>query len=359
MLLPEIGIEGQRKLAAAKVLVIGAGGLGCAALQYLAAAGVGHIGIADGDVVSVSNLHRQILFGTEDAGSLKVQAAATALHRLNPDVKVKTYPFFLHNVLALELLPKYDIVVDGTDNFSARYMLNDACALLKKPLVYASLSQWEGQIGVLHVAVENKSGINYRDIFPEPPGSAEVPNCAQAGVIGVLPGIMGTMQAAEVIKWITGAGKLLDNGILHFSLKTGTTWLMKVTPQENKEAPADKDQFLMTNYEWMCGTQDVVEIGAKDLVEKITAGALFVDVREITERPELPVAHQRLPLSELRKKKVQLEGREVVLVCHLGIRSIEAARILSQWAPAGQKLYSLKGGIMALAGVALQTNSHE
>lgn len=349
VLLPEIGVAGQEKLAAARVLVVGAGGLGCPVLQYLAAAGVGYIGVVDGDVVSVSNLHRQVLYSMQEVGQLKVKAAASALHRINPGVHVKQYPFYLHNVLALELLPKYDIVVDCTDNFATRYLLNDACALLQKPLVMAALAQWEGQLAVLHVAGAAIGGLNYRDIFPEPPGEHEVPNCAQAGVLGVLPGIIGTMQAAEVIKCLTGVGHLLSNGMLHYDLKSGSSWLMKITPNQLGNGPANRETFLRTNYEWYCGARDVVEITGRDLPAMQAAGAVFIDVREPHEKPDLPVPHLRVPLSELRNSSTQVEGKDVVVVCHHGIRSIEAVRLLSQWAPAGQKLYSLKGGIMALA----------
>ncbi|OLY93148.1 adenylyltransferase and sulfurtransferase [Cnuella takakiae] len=351
VLLPEIGEQGQELLADAKVLVVGAGGLGCPVLQYLAAAGVGYIGIADGDVVSLSNLHRQVLYSLEDVEHLKVKAAAKAVHRINPEVEVKQYPFYLHNVLALELLPKYDIVVDCTDNFATRYMLNDACALMQKPLVMAALTQWEGQLAVLHAGANGTAGINYRDIFPEPPGEHEVPNCAQAGVLGVLPGIIGTLQAAEVIKYLTGVGALLSKGMLHFDLKTGSSWIMEVAPSASRTGPADRQAFLLTNYEWYCGARDVAEIGSRELPTLMEQGAVFVDVRELQERPELPVPHQRLPLSELRNRSAQVEGKEVVVVCHHGIRSIEAVRLLSQWAPAGQKLYSLKGGIMALSAI--------
>lgn len=348
VLLPEIGIAGQEQLAAARVLVVGAGGLGCPVLQYLAAAGVGYIGIVDGDVVSVSNLHRQVLYSTQEVGQLKVKAAANALHRINAGVHVKQYPFYLHNVLALELLPKYDIVVDCTDNFATRYLLNDACALLQKPLVMAALAQWEGQLAVLHVGGAG-SGLNYRDIFPEPPGEHEVPNCAQAGVLGVLPGILGTMQAAEVIKYLTGVGTLLSNGMLYYDLKKGSSWLMEIKPTQERYHPATREDFLRTNYEWYCGSRDVVEITGRELPALIAANAVFIDVRELNEKPDLPVPHQRVPLSQLRNNPAQVEGKEVVVVCHHGIRSIEAVRLLSQWAPAGQKLYSLKGGIMALS----------
>lgn len=348
--LPEIGLQGQQALANAKVLVVGAGGLGCPVLQYLAAAGVGKIGIVDGDRVDLSNLHRQVLFGVDDIGDLKVKAAAAAIQRINPEINVKEYPFFLHNVLALKLLPKYDIIVDGTDNFATRYLLNDACALLQKPLVFAALSQWEAQLGVLHVPLENGTrGINYRDIFPAPPAPEEVMNCAQAGVLGVLPGIIGTMQAAEVIKLITGAGNLLNNEVLIYNVKKATQYSLKINRVEGVQVPQDERDFLQTNYEWLCGGGEVREISARDVGQMISNGAVFVDVRELDETPDLPVPHQRIPLSQLRREKFQVEGKDVVVVCHMGVRSLEAVRLMNQWAPAGQKLYSLKGGIMALA----------
>lgn len=349
--LPEIGIAGQERIAAAKVLVVGAGGLGCPVLQYLAAAGVGYIGIADGDVVSLSNLHRQVLYGTGDVGVLKVKVAARMLHRINADIKVKQYPFYLHNVLALELIPKYDVVVDCTDNFATRYLLNDACALLNKPLVMAALSKWEGQLALLHVGADGQRGLDYRDIFPEPPAEHEVPNCADAGVLGVLPGIIGAMQAAEVLKHITGIGGAALAPLVTFDLKTGSSWQMAVAQAGETAGPKTREAFLMTNYEWLCSSRDVVEVGFRELPALIARGAVFVDVRELNEMPVLPVPSQRIPLSQLRKTGAQVAGDEVVVVCHHGVRSIEGVRLLHQCAPAGQKLYSLKGGIMALAAL--------
>lgn len=347
--LAEIGRAGQERLAAARVLVVGAGGLGCPVLQYLAAAGVGYIGVVDGDVVGLSNLHRQLLYNTADIGQLKVKAAVQALARINPSVMVKTYPFYLHNVLALELLPKYDIIVDCTDNFPTRYLLNDACALLQKPLVMAALGTWQGQLAVLHAGSGHTQGINYRDLYPTPPEEHEVPNCAQAGVMGVLPGLMGTLQAAEVIKWITGVGKLQNAGMLVWDLKTLDSYTVSVAPAAISSGPADRQAFLLTNYSWYCGARDVAEVSSRDLPRLLAAGAVFIDVRELTETPDLPVAHRRMPLSQLRCQPAQVDGAEVVLVCHQGVRSIEAARILGRHAPAAQKIYSLKGGIMALA----------
>ncbi len=196
MLLKEIGESGQQKLLQAKVLVVGAGGLGCPVLQYLAAAGVGKLGIVDDDIVSLTNLHRQVLYNTSDIGFAKTERAAAALRSLNPDIEIIPYNLRLTNQNALDIINNYDIVVDGTDNFSSRYMINDACVLLKKPLVYAAISRFEGQVAVFnYIDNDNEKPVNYRDLFPIPPAEDEAMNCAVAGVLGVLTGIIGSMQA--------------------------------------------------------------------------------------------------------------------------------------------------------------------
>ncbi|MBD0294073.1 MAG: HesA/MoeB/ThiF family protein, partial [Flavisolibacter sp.] len=205
VILQEFGEAGQQKLLQAKVLVIGAGGLGCPVLQYLAAAGVGVVGIADDDIVSLTNLHRQVLYSMSDIGKSKVERAAAILRQLNPDIEIIPYHLRLTNKNALDIITAYDIVVDATDNFPTRYLLNDACVLLSKPLIYGAVSKFEGQVAVFNgVGSSGEKSVNYRDLFPVPPQEDEVPNCAEAGVLGVLPGIIGSLQAGEVIKLITG-----------------------------------------------------------------------------------------------------------------------------------------------------------
>ncbi len=216
MMLDEIGADGQMKLKQARVLVIGAGGLGCPVLQYLAAAGVGHIGIVDGDHVELSNLQRQILYTIEDIGHQKVNVAKRRLQQLNPHVCVEIYPYALNAMHAGELFQQYDIVVDGTDNFKTRYLVNDCCVAYNKPLVFGSIYRFEGQVSVLNY----KGGPSYRCIFPEPPEEGQVPDCATVGVVPSLPGIIGAMQANEVIKIITGAGDVLSGKLMVANMLT-------------------------------------------------------------------------------------------------------------------------------------------
>ena len=218
LILKGFGVEAQSKLKAARVLVIGAGGLGCPIMQYLVAAGVGHIGIADHDTVSVSNLHRQILFGQEDVGRPKVEVVKLKMNVLNQDAVIETWQEKWTPSLCLAQFPLFDIIVDATDNFASRYMINDACVLLGKPLVFGAVSQFEGQVAVFNHVLENGNhSVNYRDLFPEPPASGEVLNCAEGGVLGVLPGMIGAMQATEVIKLITGLGKPLVNRLWNYN----------------------------------------------------------------------------------------------------------------------------------------------
>jgi len=200
VLLKELGESGQQKLLAAKVVAIGAGGLGCPALLYLAAAGVGTIGIVDDDTVAIHNLHRQVLYSVNDIGSLKAEKAAVALQRLNPDIKIVAYTQRLTVENALEILGNFDIIIDGTDNFATRYLINDACVLLNKPIVYGAVSQFEGQVSIFNFRLnENKEAVNYRDIFPHPPKDDEILSCDEAGVLGVLPGIIGTMMQMKLL----------------------------------------------------------------------------------------------------------------------------------------------------------------
>lgn len=245
------GIQAQEKLAHAKVLVIGAGGLGCPALQYLVAAGVGHIGIADFDTVQYSNLHRQILFGQDDIGKKKVLVAKEKLAQLNDLVQIEVYDIEWKQAHCIQFFPNYDIIIDATDNFASRYLINDACILLKKPLIFGAVSKFEGQIAVFNA---NNGGCNYRDLFPIPPSNNEVANCALAGVIGVLPGMIGVMQATEAIKLITNTGEVLENQLLSYNLLNQSFYTIQLA--KNTAAleylPISIDAFLKTNYEVLC-----------------------------------------------------------------------------------------------------------
>lgn len=249
--LPEFGNQAQERLSNAKVLVIGAGGLGCPALQYLVAAGVGHIGIADFDTIQLSNLHRQILFGQNDIGKKKVIIAKERLTQLNPLVTIETYDLEWKQEQCIQFFPLYDIIIDATDNFASRYLINDACVLMAKPLVFGAVSKFEGQLAVFN---SSKDACNYRDLFPVPPSNSEVANCATAGVIGVLPGVIGAMQATEVIKFITGIGKVLKNQLLHYNALNQSTYSIELTknPDAIKLIPSSLDDFLKTKYESLC-----------------------------------------------------------------------------------------------------------
>lgn len=247
------GMEAQTKLSNAKVLVIGAGGLGCPALQYLAAAGVGTIAIVDHDVVSLSNLNRQILFGQQDVGKAKAQVAAQKIRDLNDLVKVQTFQQTCDVDFAAHHFANYDIIIDATDNFATRYLINDACVLLNIPFVFGAVSQFEGQVVVFNVD-QNGLKTNYRDLFPEPPKSGEVLNCAEGGVLGVLPGIIGVMQATEVVKLIAGVGIPLANQLLTYNALTTTFYKVQLikNPLSELYLPQNMDMFKQINYEQLC-----------------------------------------------------------------------------------------------------------
>ena len=332
IVLKEFGIAGQQKLIQAKVLIIGAGGLGCPVLQYLAAAGVGTIGIADDDIVSLSNLHRQVLYNMNDIGKSKAEVAAGKLKALNNEINFQIYKTRLTNKNALEIIKDYDIVVDGTDNFSSRYMINDACVLLNKPFIYAAISRFEGQVAVFNV--QNKSAsraVNYRDLFPVPPKDDEILNCAEAGVLGVLPGIIGTMQANETIKLITGIGKPLINKMLTYDALDNSSYEFNLSLNEEAQAliPKTEDEFLMTDYEWLCSSQvnntfEIDDIQFDNLIED--NNTIIIDVREKDEQPFVDeFRHMQIPLNELLSNRSIIKKNNVVLFCQSGKRSLQAA----------------------------------
>ncbi|RMG77788.1 MAG: molybdopterin-synthase adenylyltransferase MoeB, partial [Bacteroidetes bacterium] len=280
--IPEFNVEGQKKLKAAKVLVIGSGGLGSPVLLYLAAAGVGHLGIVDFDVVDDSNLQRQVLFTVDDVGKSKAETAKKRLLALNPHLKITVHNERFTKDNALDLVRQYDVVADGTDNFPTRYLVNDACVLAGKVNVYASIFRFEGQVSVFnYLHADGSRGPNYRDMFPEPPPPGLVPNCAEGGVLGVLPGIIGSMQACEVIKVITGVGEPLAGRIFLFDAASFTTRILKVSKN-----PDTKITELI-NYDQFCGiapaeNTPVKEITVRELYEMQVQGDDFqlIDVRE-------------------------------------------------------------------------------
>ena len=352
IILPDVGEAGQRKLLQAKVLVVGAGGLGCPVLQYLAAAGVGTIGIVDDDTVALSNLHRQVLYDTADIGLPKAERAALKLHRLNPDVQLHTYTMRLTNQNALELIEAYDIIVDGTDNFASRYLINDACVLLGKPLVYGAVSKFEGQVAVFNsIAADGGRTANYRDLFPVPPAMGEVLNCAESGVLGVLPGLIGTMQAAEVLKLITGLGQPLLNCLLTYNALTNQLFQIAITPSEATAdlIPKDAAAFLSMDYDWACAAQNAVEINSDEFEALVhDPSVIIIDVREQGEVPFITTfKHLKLPLSELQQAVPVIECETIITFCQSGKRSQQASTILLHTFGTSKKIYSLKGGISA------------
>src|SRR4026208_639604 len=287
IILPEFGEQGQQKLISAKVLVIGAGGLGCPALQYLTAAGVGTIGIVDDDVVALNNLHRQVLYSVNDIGLSKAERAADILRQLNPTIKISAYNERLTTQNTLTLFDEFDIIIDGTDNFSTRYMINDACVLLNKPLVYGAISQFEGQVSVFNHQPLNESNkaVNYRDLFPDPPKDGEVLNCAEAGVLGVLPGIIGTMMANETIKLITGIGEPLINQLLTYNALNNQVYILNLSARKETRSliPKNKKEFLQIDYEWLCASPvQQAEVDSDIFNGMVAKGNIdVIDVREL------------------------------------------------------------------------------
>ena len=352
--LPSIGIEGQRKLKRARVLVVGAGGLGSPALLYLASAGVGTIGLVDFDPVDVTNLHRQILYTEADVGGSKTRTAAARVSAANPHVHVETYDTRLTSANALEIARDYDVIVDGTDNFATRYLVNDTAVLLGKTNVYASVLRFEGQASVFAAP----DGPCYRCLFRDPPPPGLIPNCAEAGVLGVLPGIMGSIQASETIKLITGAGTPLVGRLLLFDALA-----MKFRTMEVRRDPAcpmcgTREIRELVDYEAWCGTVGapvssqprgsvVGEITPGELAERIARGDDFelLDVREPYEWAiaRLPGA-RHIPLGSLPARMDSLDpARETIVYCKSGMRSMAAA---AQLAAAGfDKVANLSGGI--------------
>ncbi len=349
-ILKGFGEPAQQKLGLAKVLVIGAGGLGCPALQYLTAAGIGCIGIADADIVSLSNLHRQTLYTTADIGLFKVAVAAKKLNSINPGVTIITHQFNIDNKNALTIISGYDYVLDGSDNFATRYLVNDACFILNKPLVFGAVAQYQGQLAIFNVADTNGMVTNYRDVFPVPPKKGEVLNCAEAGVMGVLPGIIGTMQAAEIIKLITGIGKPVINNLLTYNLLNNDIYDITIQPSETKHPqPLNEKEFLQMEYNNFCNlTQNqIVEIDAIQFQALRTLpSTLVIDVRELGELPLIStISHLQLPMTVFKEEIVQVKEHTLILFCQHGIRSIYAAEMIQEIFGDTKQVYSLKGGI--------------
>src|SRR5690348_9277134 len=353
LIMPEVGLEGQLKLKRARVLLIGTGGLGAPLGLYLAAAGVGHIGIVDFDVVDFTNLQRQVTFSTQDVGKSKLVAAKSRLAGLNPAIDISTYETRLTSENALELFRDFDIIVDGTDNFPTRYLVNDACVLTGKPNVYGSIFRFEGQVSVF----ATKDGPCYRCLYPEPPPPGLVPSCAEGGVLGILPGLVGVMQATEAIKLILGKGEPLIGRLLLVDALGMRFRELKL--RKNPECPACGKNPTVTkliDYNEFCGIRgeekpvasNVPEIQPEELKARLDAGddIFILDVREPHEYQICNLNGYLIPLGELPKRAHELDSsREIVAHCRSGVRSAKAVTFLQQ---AGfRKVKNLAGGILA------------
>lgn len=355
LIMPEVGMDGQRRLKSARVLCIGAGGLGSPVGLYLAAAGVGTIGIVDFDTVDYSNLQRQILHGTSDVGRSKLDSARDRLHDLNPEVRIETHEVALSSANALGLFAPYDIIVDGTDNFPTRYLVNDACVLLDKPNVYGSIFRFEGQASVF----ATKDGPCYRCLYPEPPPPGLVPSCAEGGVLGVLPGIIGTIQATEAIKLIIGAGEPLIGRFLIFDALRMRFRELKL--RKDPDCPVCGTHPTvreLIDYEQFCGVAPVAahedhmskvpEVTVEELKSKLDRGddVFILDVREPQEYQISQIPGSVLiPLGDLPARVHELDSaREMVVHCKMGGRSARAVEFLR--AAGFGKARNLKGGIL-------------
>lgn len=360
LVLKEFGVEGQLNLKKAKVLVVGAGGLGSPVLLYLAAAGVGTIGVADFDILDISNLQRQVLFTVEDVGLPKAKAAIARLQQLNPLIQLLAFTERLTSANALNILQPFDVIVDGTDNFQTRYLLNDAVVLLNKPLVYGSILKFEGQVSVfnLNTSHDTFSG-NYRDLFPSPPDPSSVPNCEQAGVLGVLPGMIGSIMANEVIKILTHTGEPLADQLL---LLDSQTMQQNIIRYQNHDARAGIKSLI--DYDEFCGispeknkslnvnqNQIMKEVTVQELKKLMDSGADFqlIDVREPHEFDICNLNGELIPQGDIPANVDKVsKDKQVVIHCRSGARSGN----MVQWLEKNHgftNLYNLKGGILAWA----------
>ena len=354
LIMPEVGIEGQKKLKNARVLCIGAGGLGSPLALYLAAAGVGTLGILDFDVVDFSNLQRQVIHSEKTVGTPKVESARDRLLELNSDTNIVTYNEMLNSDNAMEIMKDYDVVVDGTDNFATRYLTNDACVFLGIPNVYGSIFRFEGQVSVF----DAKRGPCYRCLYPEPPPPGLVPSCAEGGVLGILPGVVGTLQASEVVKLIIGEGTPLIGRLLFIDVLNMEPRILKL--RKDPDCPVCGENATMTeliDYQEFCGIGRGEEAQEeKPKVEEITVEEfssikenetdfVLVDVREPHEYEICSIEGSRLiPLGELKDRTDELDpGDDIVVHCHHGGRSMKAATFLVE--QGFSRVRNLKGGI--------------
>jgi sulfur-carrier protein adenylyltransferase/sulfurtransferase len=354
--LPVFGKEGQEKLKQASVLVVGAGALGCPALTYLATAGVGHIGIVDGDVIELSNLHRQPLYTVEDIGKKKAVQAKERLLKLNPHLRIDTFETFITAQNAFELVEDFDVILDGTDNFATRYLINDCCVLKDKINVHASVLQFTGQLSIFnHLREDGTRGPNYRDIYPQPPKPGEVPSCAEGGVLGALPGILGTLQAVEALKVIAGIGEVLDGKLFLFDVLRFSTQVLSFQKDENNPLTGThKTQTELIDYQEFCGIiKDInmKSVNVNELKAMIDNQEDFqlIDVREEYEYEAANLEGLLIPLGEVPARHEEIsKDKPVIIHCRSGVRSANAIEFLEQNF-GYTNLSNLEGGIMAWA----------
>lgn len=343
-----LGENGQEKLSLAKILVVGAGGLGCPALQYIAGAGVGRIGIIDDDIVSLCNLHRQILFDVDDIGKYKVDAAERQLKELNPEIIYDTYKIRLDNNNALEIIEGYDIIIDGSDNLASKYLINDACVLLKKPFVYGGIFGYEGQVALFNV---NNNSANYRDLFPQLPKEDSL-DCSQQGVLGMLSGIIGCMQAAEAIKWITNIGKITGNTIFNYNMLEQKIYTYSVPHYLENQLPAPTNAmaFEKYNYNFSCNTEEEEKYSIDILTFeqlRLNKNAIVIDLRQPDEIPAFSeFEHLNILEQALYHQAEDLPYEQFILICQTGRRSLLAAKKLADIFENKKKIFSLNGGIL-------------
>ena len=342
MLMPEFGLTGQEKLKNAKVLVVGCGGLGSPILLYLTAAGIGTIGIVENDKIEIANLQRQILYTTSAVGLPKISETVRCLTSLNPLVKFNQYPTQLNASNALEIIKDYDIVVDGTDNFPTRYLVNDVCVMLNKPFVYGAIHRFEGQVAVFNY----QNSATYRDLFPTPPPPEQAPNCAEAGVLGVLPGIIGSMQALEAIKVITNIGEPLSGKLLILDTLSLQSRIIHISKMPNTPKITQ-----LIDYEVFCGLKSGNDITYEAL--KSLENYQLIDVREKHEYETRNIGGELIPLSELEKHLPKISrDKTVVIHCQSGIRSQKAIKILQEKF-GFTNLVNLTGGINNIMNITL------
>ncbi len=318
---PEIGYDGQDRITQAKVLVVGAGGLGCPALQYLAAAGIGRIGIVDFDTVSLSNLQRQVLYREKDLGKNKALTAKQHLEALNSSIEITAFPVALTVNNSVDIISQYDIVVDGSDNFATRYLINDTCVKLNKPMIYGSLYKFEGQVAVFNY----QNGPTYRCLFPTPPSLGEVPNCSEIGVLGVLPGQIGILQATEVLKIILNIGEVLSGKVLYLDVRTHHQQILEITRDDEGIAHIKNTPLTEVAIQ---DCQSAPKISLDDLV--MDEETLWIDVRNADEQPRLQLPNLRcIPWEEVTTHTNELkQHRKIILFCQSGQRAQKATRAL-------------------------------